>query len=1224
VSKLFIKLLQLIWQLFFSLSLLLYFVVVTKMATPVLNFYSSTTVSPIVNHLLPKGTKFSGIILSWDNLYPFITISDLDISEAKLVSGIEYMSGLSVKVDIYSSIFQRTLVLNKVSMDKIRYVSNKIDFNKVNSAVNSVSNDIKEFSTNSINMPAIIPNSVHVGMIEFEIAKEHFFINNIDLREEDDKKHLSFTMKTKNNFSLQANISSYDNDSIVKSISGLVHLEGKVPSTFEPAIKKLNINGISGSADITFEYSDKNGVKAKINHNLKAKVKHSKDKFITLSNIRGSSNINIRKDFSYKIDGKIKGARTINKTISGFDYSYENNKGEDILSITKINLADSYIMMPMLISNKNKFYKMLTRPGIKGSLSNLNFSWNKENGFNINVAQFELRDFSMPRYSLLPGVDNLNANLDFVGNSGVVELFPNNNIHKEYFTIDDDRIHSSPMQIKSKPVLIKISRDNEFIDLEVDKIDLRYNDFSLSGSGSATLSAEDYPRFNLHLAINDASVDAIKDLLPIKILPKGLNNYLENSLLSGSVSQADIWLDSVNEAEMFDYRYKFTAETNNISLKYEKDWPELNNISASILVQDGSAKVEVNNASSRGVAIDYISLIVPHFKDPILDLSIVVKNLSTAAGLKFLNETPIKHKIEPFNKNGTISGDSKLDLSVKIGIDNGVQVKSLDGNLVLGNNKLIIPKHDLEFDDLNGFVKITKDTMISKDVKAKLDGRIIDVDFSSQGSDFSVNLAGILNANKIISKYLPKKISDNIKGYPGTNVTLKIDDKDNISIKASNYGPGLQLDFPKPLSLAPDSFMPFVFDLNLKKDKFEDYTFSLSSDTRVSWVSKNNRFNISVPNIVFDDWMDIMSGDGSSNIPDIKLNSNHMSYKGINLNNANLGIKFLDNNIKINIKSDSFVGDVDYKKDKVLYGSFSKINLNNSGKKSYKLDESILAGLDYAIRVKDLTYNGKRIKDVNVNLVKSEHGYNIKNTNFILNEDRFNLNGYWEIGAKSKTYLEGSFNTNNLGDFLSLFPDQEYIVGSNGEIKFKVSWPTKPSDISIMKMKGIVVYNLHEGQIMNLGDDVSKGVGIGVLLNILSLQSILDGLSLDSKEVSEGSYPFNSMVGGITFDDGMISTSKTIISGALGTVLARGDLSINSNDCDIYLTILPNITSSIPTIAAIAGGVAAGFIAWTANKIIEQPVSEIAMQVYRVYGNLNSLDIDALDNDNLPEQVLLP
>ena len=55
----------------------------------------------------------------------------------------------------------------------------------------------------------------------------------------------------------------------------------------------------------------------------------------------------------------------------------------------------------------------------------------------------------------------------------------------------------------------------------------------------------------------------------------------------------------------------------------------------------------------------------------------------------------------------------------------------------------------------------------------------------------------------------------------------------------------------------------------------------------------------------------------------------------------------------------------------------------------------------------------------------------------------------------------------------------------------------KNSDVLLDHMTGIMQFNLNKGEITELGKTVEGNVGLGVLINILSLQSLFKTLSLD-------------------------------------------------------------------------------------------------------------------------------
>ena len=120
------------------------------------------------------------------------------------------------------------------------------------------------------------------------------------------------------------------------------------------------------------------------------------------------------------------------------------------------------------------------------------------------------------------------------------------------------------------------------------------------------------------------------------------------------------------------------------------------------------------------------------------------------------------------------------------------------------------------------------------------------------------------------------------------------------------------------------------------------------------------------------------------------------------------------------------------------------------------------------------------------------------------------------------------------------------------------------------------------------------------------------------------SYHFDRLLGNVTYRDGVLETEKLMMKSPIATVYAAGKVYTDSGNVDMYVSVLPIVTSSIPTIAALAGGVVVGAVAWVANQIIEEPVSKMALRAYHLSGPIDKPSITEYPSDQIPEQVIIP
>ncbi len=1206
-----------LWRLCFSLTALLYTTVVIKLSTPLINTYSKNILNPIVGFAAPHNTHFGNLQLGWDNLYPMLIVKDLDLSKAKIVPGLKSMQGMYLSIDLFKSVLHKNLYVQSLYVNKMVYETKVANFKDISGAIKDISSSVETEKIAPKGRSIIIPEYVHIANISVIIAKDRFNISDFNIREKDEKKYWQFGLSSNSGkkFKIFSDIVTTEDDDILESVSGNIVFSGFVPQVIIDFAPSSFLRAIKGNAAIKFIYE---------NDYLKANVKHDVAVVFSngesIQNIIGNSFIKFSNN-NIMSRGEVLGAKHGKEKIAGFTYAYETQESNTMIRASKIGLSSSYVLVPFFMDKKNKFYKMLSHPGIKGTVDNLYISWARDTDFISFSLEAELRQFSIPKHSLLPAIDNLNANLSYDGHHGVLEIFPSiKNKHSD-FTINDNRLHYFPLKIKPQPVVVSLQKKDKDLFLSAPDIKMAYGDISFYGDAGAVLSTTLYPKFKLHLSTNKTSVVSAKKILPLNFMPKGLNDYLKNSLLGGDFLESNLYLASIDNIDFFDYSYKFTAKTTNVSFKYDDKWPVINNVNANILVENGMARIEAQNSKSQGINFESIYLDVPNLKKDIIDVGLKTK-LDSNEGLRYLNNSSLADSFKVFKDDIVLNGNADIDLNIKIDAAKDHLDFSPKGKILLNNNNMTIAKHNLVFTSISGDINLDRNKVDTKDIKATLDNNNLDVSLSVDGENVSVDMFGSFNVKKILSNYVPKQISSRISGIADLDVSLKRGGDKKIILSAKSDAVELKSTLPRPFNISTPSSLDFLIEI--ENNSPISYKFKLGEDRIVNWTAKNNLMKVTVPYLNYDSWRKIFVGKAKKSNLSIALDSDSFYYGGYALGKTHLVSKSLDTNYDISLISKPISGNIKYYPNKKIDAELKHINFPKNKSSNSFIDVKKIDNLDYNIKVKSFNYGDFLLKNIALNVKYDRGMYRLEGSSFKFKDSDINLKGYWDTKGKNKTYIEGSLNTDNIGLVLSNFPSLSYINGGKGDIKFKYVWDKRPDQITLDNMRGILVFNLKDGSINNLGEDLDKDIGLGVFLNILSLQAIVNEFSFDYAHLDEGRYPFNQLAGGINFDSGLISTDKVLLTGTLGTVLARGDLSVNSNDCDFYVTVLPNVTSSIPTIAAIAGGVVAGFIAWTANKIVEDQVGSIVSQAYRVFGDIKSPSVLKLDPDNLPAQVLLP
>jgi uncharacterized protein YhdP len=189
---------------------------------------------------------------------------------------------------------------------------------------------------------------------------------------------------------------------------------------------------------------------------------------------------------------------------------------------------------------------------------------------------------------------------------------------------------------------------------------------------------------------------------------------------------------------------------------------------------------------------------------------------------------------------------------------------------------------------------------------------------------------------------------------------------------------------------------------------------------------------------------------------------------------------------------------------------------------------------------------------------------------------------------------------------------KEVVVrSSNGLLRFNLSWRAAPNSLSMEKLKGFFSLMIKKGSITHLNQEMEEKVGIGKLLNILSLQTIPRRLVLDFNDLKMG-LPFDKLSAELKADNGNLKIVRAEMNGPVASARLEGALSLIKRSYDVKVYLDPHVTSSLPVVAAIAGGPIAGVATWLVSKVVSSGMKNSKAYAYQIKGPWNDPLINQL------------
>ncbi len=963
-------------------------------------------------------------------------------------------------------------------------------------------------------------------------------------------------------------------------------------------------------------------------------------KSMGLELVWASEHQNIRTQFSdwhFKLS-KLQLDNRYIETVSPIELYFEANQ--------MLNFSSSYfdiepfkVILKSLVLNKHVAAlfdnaAQLTISDVKGQLN-----WQT---LEVPLLQVKLDKLSIP-VTDYPGLAI--QNLTILKQTEFVSLQTN----KPVWIMQPD-IHENPMRfdLPSK-VMIGYDSGSEHwvlsnLQAKVDDIPIK---FSVSGDAKGDVDAT--------LNINVKSMVLLKSYLPYSFMAKDLQSWLQASLVGGEKIAVDVMLKG-NLAD-FPFEngegvFKAVASVENARLKFNKDWPMLQDFAARIEFTPFQLKITADDIDvGAGVRVRDVQVIIPDLDKHDIALNIQGKadaKLNHAIHYLMLSPLASKLGLKSFlQDNARLSGDVSIMLeNIWVPISGyEAEPERVKGTLEFKRAALTL-QDQLTLKNIQGTLAFTEKQVASKKIEAGLLGGngVFKVGTNSKTKVVEINGRGVSQEEN--SHYFEKPLPWNaaiqvpFQNSPVKGVSAKFIadvsvaksllpapfDKQALSGKKITVQASILEN-----SLSIKGELPGLIDLNGRwikdqnKFKFEKLQVVLGEKGRQSLplVSKVSSVTGKLDSVDLDGWIALYKEAPIEK--SFKEEKTHVNWQASNLEVASvllwakdyhdlhIGWKTVsEDSVALNIKSPSVdaklktdqngVWKLDVKHLKIYTMDSDKTSLIDvpsdskicEDKKQAQglFPEVLFTGKNIYIDDRKIDSLSFDIKDSNNQLVLSglRGSFGNKSGSLMGNYlfDKSALISKFELQIHSK-------NVAAVTDFLKL---KKGFSGKQARVGVELDWAGGITCFSKKQAKGSVDFELKEGSI----EDIEPG--FARLIGLLSVESLARRLKLDMKDVTNKGMVYDSINGKAILSKGSLQLESFRLKAPAATAKLFGKVDLLQEQFNLRASVTPEIGSSIPTVAAIVGGAnpLAALAVYSLMKIIPGINENLITYKYEITG----------------------
>ena len=856
---------------------------------------------------------------------------------------------------------------------------------------------------------------------------------------------------------------------------------------------------------------------------------------------------------------------------------------------------------------EDRVFKYLRHSSPAGELENVEYqSTSSETEVNEFFLSAKVSNLSLKAYEKVPGLKGVSGEIFSNQSSGLLAMNTRNAL------LDFKGILLQPIDVDSLVGNIEWLKDESGWNFSSSEIKIENKDVSASTSFNLNIPDNNIsPYIDLQSKLTNGKASAIKKYLPAVIMTGEFKKWADTAFVSGIVEKGGIVVNG--RLDKFPYKnhdgvFKAHVSAKDVELNYKHGWPHMKKGNVNAVFTGLGMQLDVKHVELLKSSADDSKVRIEDFENPRLNIKAYVKsNLDDVAqysSITFLEDS------REFVKSSRFAGETNLDIHMDIPLSDAVEKLyplNIKAKAFLVDASSSTSKERLSATNINGVINLTENSATATEIQANILGEKSNIDiFTSHqygGHPIRFVMQGRVDVSKTMQLFkLPgyDKVSgstdwqgvftlahtqDNILKTPVFQVTA---DMRNVVI-----------DLPAPMAKIGNTSIPTYMTINnLSKDNMllhlvygESMSFAMNIDLRDEdgGILKRGEFRYK---------------SGVATIPDEDILLLTGSLRNFSLRDW---LDALDATSSKSKKS-FFSVPVKVAMDNVHLSKAKDLKPRKpSDPRELPTFEGEIAHFEY-----DTFPYGK----YTFKTVREKGGLNLEK--FTITSPYVDAEGkaYWHYHPKKQsTEVTMNVKSKNYGELLTSLGFASIIEDGDANFSGDFNWKGGFGDFEWDILNGVVTMDISNGVFTKVDP------GAGRLLGLLSIES-LPAMLFSGDAFSKG-LNFDRIVGVYEILDGNAYSDDVSIAGPAANILVTGRTGIVARDFDHYLTVVPNVSGTLPLTSGFLFGPQVGAVVYFFKKLFGSGIDESSQRIYHLTGTWDKpittrIDTNEESKDNIP------
>ena len=838
---------------------------------------------------------------------------------------------------------------------------------------------------------------------------------------------------------------------------------------------------------------------------------------------------------------------------------------------------------------------------------------------------------SLNRSGKIPGFTGVNGALEATERGGTLSLNSNK------ATVDMPLVFRDLHEFEALAAQVNWARSGGETELRLNSISFSNSHLAGTVFGNYRTTGSGRGAIDITGSLTRADARYVSRYIPL-VIGKNTRDWLDAAFIAGQSNDVSLRLKgNLDEFPFADGKggvFQVAAKVTGGTLNYANGWPHLENIAGDVIFRGRRMDVYARQGSLYSVRLPKVHVEIPDLQQPekILNVNGEAEG-PTGDFFTFIEKSPVNGMIDHFTQGWQAQGSGKLALQLSIPLRATAKSK-VAGSYQFAANTVVISPDLPAVEQAGGRIEFTESTVRAQSIAGMILGGPAAISATTTAdSVVRVNVQGRVNADNARRSAGNPYWAQPLRGATDWRALITAR-KRTADVVIESSLQGLAADLPAPLMKSAAETLPFRFERHLLAGSQDRVSVSFGEIVSVNLLrrveasratftrgavrfggpaAEPDRPGVwvtgSVKALDVDRWLAFLrQGSGESAI---------VEWGGIDLKLGTmdaLGRRFSDFAVNATAQGGQWRGAVAGK------GLEGTVNWQPQGRgrltarmKTLAVPAAVPGGAAPAavaqqtpreneLPALDLTADQFINKDKalgRLELVALPEGrdWRIERLRIANPEGTLTLDGLWQMGIpQPRTQINLHLETSDIGKLLVRLGYPEGVRRGTAKMEGTLAWAGAPYDIDYTTLYGNLVVQAAKGQFVKLEPGIAK------LLGILSLQALPRRISLDFRDVFSEGFAFDEIVGAVKIDRGIAGTDSFRIQGPAARVLMSGDVDLAQETQKLKVRISPHVSDTVSLAGALVGGPIAGVAAFIAQKVLKDPLDQMASYEYAVTG----------------------